>query len=151
MARTPFPTHFFVLCVVRLGRRFLVVHERKHGQLFYLPAGRVEAGERLVDAAIRETLEETGVPIRIEGVLRVEHSPSPDGGTRVRVIFLASPRDDTPPEPDGDTLGAYWVTTEELARLPQRGSEVMEMFSYIERGGAVHPLSLLTFEGAPWP
>ena len=33
------------MAVVRLGRRFLVVRERKHGQGWYLPAGRVEAGE----------------------------------------------------------------------------------------------------------
>lgn len=152
MSRLPLPTYFFALVVVRLGPRFLLVHERKHEQLFYLPAGRVEPGERLVDAACRETLEETGVPIDIAGILRIEHSPMPDGGVRCRVFFLGHPRDDTPPKsaPDADTLGAVWVTLDELARYPLRGSEVREVFEYVARGGAVYPVGLLQPEGAPW-
>lgn len=41
--------------------RSLLVHEARHGGGWYLPAGRVEMGETLVDAAVRETLEESGV------------------------------------------------------------------------------------------
>src|SRR5687768_8234225 len=101
MSREPIPTWFFALVVVRLGPRYLLVHERKHGQLWYLPAGRVEPGETLEDGARRETLEETGVPVVLDGVLRVEHSPSPDG-TRVRVIYVGHPKDDTPPKSHQD-------------------------------------------------
>src|SRR5262249_19177094 len=61
MPREPIPTWFFALVVVRKGNQFLVVHERKHGQLWYLPAGRAELGETLLEAARRETLEETGL------------------------------------------------------------------------------------------
>jgi phosphatase NudJ len=42
MSREPIPTWYFALVVVVSGDRFLRVHERKHGQLWYLPAGRVE-------------------------------------------------------------------------------------------------------------
>ena len=51
MPRDPIPTWFFALVVVRQGDRFLLVHEAKHGQDWYLPAGRVEPGESLTDAA----------------------------------------------------------------------------------------------------
>jgi 8-oxo-dGTP pyrophosphatase MutT (NUDIX family) len=150
--RDPIPTWFIALVVVRLGDRFLIVHERKHGQGWYLPAGRVEPGERIVDGAVRETLEETGVPVRIEGVLRVEHTPSPSGGARCRVLFVASPEDDRPPRttPDEESLGAAYVTLTELDRYPLRGQEVREIFRYVAAGGPVYPLSVLTFEGAPW-
>lgn len=152
MSREAIPTWFFAMVVVRLGRRFLVVHERKHGQRWYLPAGRVEPGETLVQAAIRETLEESGVPVVIEGVLRVEHSITADGGARVRVFVLARPASDTPPKsvPDEHALEARWVTLDELALLPLRGDEVLSVFRYVSDGGAVHPLSVLTEEGAPW-
>ena len=30
---------YFVLVVMHLGRRYLLVHERKHGQLWHLPGG----------------------------------------------------------------------------------------------------------------
>ncbi len=59
--RKSIPTWFFVLAAVRRANRFLLVHERKHGQLWYLPAGRVEPGENFVAAVQRETLEEAGI------------------------------------------------------------------------------------------
>ncbi len=152
MSRQPIPTWFFALTVVRLGRRFLLVHERKHGQLWYLPAGRVEPGETLVDGALRETLEETSVPVVLEGVLRVEHSPMAGGDARCRVFFLARPVDDTAPlaAPNEHSLEARWVTIEEIAALPLRGDEVLAVCRYVLAGGAVHPMNVLTAEGAPW-
>ncbi|MFL5322558.1 MAG: NUDIX hydrolase, partial [Myxococcaceae bacterium] len=53
MSRDPIPTWYFSLVVVRLGRRFLLVREAKHGQTWYLPGGRVDPGESLTDAARR--------------------------------------------------------------------------------------------------
>lgn len=46
MAHSPIPTWYFALTVVRRENQFVLVHERKHGQLWYLPAGRVELGEK---------------------------------------------------------------------------------------------------------
>lgn len=152
MAREPIPTWFYALVVVRLGRRFLVVREAKHQQLWYLPAGRVEAGETLAAAAVRETLEESGVPVTLEGVLRVEHSPQPHGGTRVRVFFVARPSDDTAPkqQPDAHSLEARWVTLDELDGLALRSDEVRDVFRHVARGALVTPMSSLTAEGDPW-
>lgn len=151
MAREAIPTWFFAMVVVRLGRRFLVVHERKHEQLWYLPAGRVEPGESILEAAIRETLEESGVRVQLESLLRIEHSPTPNGA-RTRVFLVARPLDDAPPRstPNEHSLEARWVTLDELRALPLRGPEVREIFEYVDRGGPVYPLTLLQAEGAPW-
>jgi 8-oxo-dGTP pyrophosphatase MutT (NUDIX family) len=151
--RPGIPTWFFALVVVRMAGRFLLVHERKHGQRWYLPAGRVEEGESLGDGAVRETLEETGVRVRLEGILRVEHTPLPVGSARCRVFFLASPLDDPRPRtvPDQESLGAAWVALDELDRYPLRGEEVREILGYVSAGGPVYPLSLLALEGARWP
>lgn len=148
MAREPIPTWCFALVVARKGERFLVVHERKHGQGWYLPAGRVEPGESFFEAARRETLEETAVPVRLTGVLRVEHTPSLEGA-RLRVVFLAEPEDDTPPKqvPDEESLEARWVTLEELERLPLRGPGVVRLFRSVAAGAPVFPLALLGREG----
>ena len=149
MARRPIPTWFFVLAVVRKGHRFLLVHERKHGQRWYLPAGRVEPGESLVEAVQRETLEESGVRITVDGIVRVEHSASADG-TRVRVIYTAHPIDDAEPGKTEDSLGAAWVTLEEMEQLPMRGPEVQDLFEYVAGGGLVVPPSIVVPEGAPY-
>jgi len=153
MARTPIETYFFAVTVVRSGEKFLMVHERKHGQLWYLPAGAVEPGETLIAAAKRETLEETGIPVSIDGIIRIEYTPGKDNKARMRVIFLAHPLDDTPPkqEPDHESLGAAWVTLEQLSDLPLRGPDVPHLFAYVADGGAVYPLSLLAREGQAYP
>lgn len=150
MAREPIPTHCFALVVVRLGRRFLLVHERKHGQLWYLPAGRVEPSESFVRAAERETLEEAGVPIVVDGVLRVQHAPRP-GGQRLRVIFTAHPADDTPPQ-DGARRRVPrgpLVYVGRMEQLSLRGDEVSAWCRYVAEGGSIYPLGLLTPETAP--
>src|SRR5262245_66085430 len=120
MARTPFPTWYFALVVVRRGHRFLLTQEKKYGSSWSIPGGRVEPGETLADAAVREVFEETGVPIRLDGVLRVEHSPglASSHDTRVRVLFTGSPIDDTPPKTmaDDESLGAAYLTLEGIRR-----------------------------------
>ena len=148
MAREPIPTWFFALVIVRRGDEYLLVQERKHGQGWYFPAGRAEPGETLAEAAVRETWEEAGIPIELDGILRIEHSPSPDHA-RVRVLFTARPVDDTPPkrEPDEHSLGAAWFTLDELEPLNLRGREVARVLSAVDRGAPVYPLSLLTAEG----
>ena len=154
MSREPLPTWFFALVVVRRGDRFLLVHERKHGQTWHWPAGRVEAGEAIDAAALRETLEETGVPVVLDGVLRVEHSPGDvwSAGTRVRVLFHAHAADDTPPKsvPDEHSLAAGWLTIAEMQALPLRGQDMLEVAAAVLAGAPVYPLALLCHEGAPW-
>ena len=151
MSREPIPTWFFALVVVRHGDRFLLVHERKHGELWYLPAGRAEMGEDLIAAACRETLEETGISIQLTGIIRIEHNPRSDSA-RVRVIFAGEPINDTPPKsiPDEESLGAAWVALGELSRYPLRGREVEDLLGYVTDGGPVYPLSLLKREGVPF-
>lgn len=149
--REPVPTWTFAVVVVRLGPRFLLVHERKHGGGWYLPAGRVEPGETIEQAAVRETLEEAGIPVVLDGILRIEHSPRVDGHARMRVIFHAHPADDTPPkaEPDEESLGAGWFLPAQMDALPLRGNEVLRLVQDVEQGAPVHPLGLLRPEGEP--
>jgi phosphatase NudJ len=152
MSRAAIPSWFFAVIVVRKGDRFLLVNERKHGQLWYLPAGRVEPGESFFEAAVRETLEETGVAVRLDGLLRVEHTPSPTG-MRVRVIFVASPIDDRPPRavPNEESLGAAWVSLGELGRYPLRGDDVRHILEHVAGGAIIAPLSAVAFESDPFP
>lgn len=143
------PSWYFALVVVREGDRFLVVQERKHGQRWFFPAGRVELGETMAEGALREVLEETGVEVELTGVLRIEHTPMPEF-SRVRVFFVARPVGSSAPKttPDEHSLQARWVTLAELRALPLRGDEVREVFAAVERGAPVYPLSVITSEGA---
>lgn len=150
MSREAIGTWFFSLVVVRRGDRFLLVHERKHGQGWYLPAGRVEPGETLAEAAMRETLEESGVEVALEGLLRLEHRPL-GSEARLRAFFLARPRPGSEPRttPNEHSLGARFVTLDEVASLPLRGDEVMEILRYAASDPPLLPMSMVVVEGTP--
>jgi phosphatase NudJ len=150
--REPIPTWFFALVVVRDGDRFVLVQEAKHGQRWYLPAGRVEPGESIIEGALRETHEESGLDVELDGILRVEHTPSESGTARCRVFFVAHPSSGARLKQVADehSLAAEWVTLEELDRYPLRGSEVVDILRHVVGGGTVFPLHLLTEEGAPF-
>jgi len=63
--------HVTVAVVIERDGRFLVVEESaEQGQLVYnQPAGHVEKGETLEQAAIREALEETGWDVTLTAFL----------------------------------------------------------------------------------
>jgi phosphatase NudJ len=117
------PTHLFVLAVVADRGRYLVVEERDG--TFYLPAGKVEPGEDLLTAVARETLEEAGVRIAVQGLLGFDHEPLP-GRARMRFVFAAfAPTEACPKDfADRHSRGARWATPSEIAALPLRHREV---------------------------
>lgn len=147
MAAEPIPTHAFALVVVRRGDRFLLVHERKHGGGWYLPAGRVEAGETLAEAAHRETLEESGVAIELEGLVRLEHRPY-EGGARLRAFFVARPRPGAEPRtsPNEHSLGARFVTLTEARALPLRDPEALRLCELVSAGAPILPIEAIARE-----
>ena len=107
-----------------------------------------EIGQQAVDALPHHRLG-TGTydgvyPIGLDGILRVEHSPS-SSGARVRVIYAGSPLDDTPPKTSADeeSLGAAYLTLDEIAKLPLRGADLRVLLESVARGRQVFPLDML--------
>lgn len=62
------------LLLVDEAGRILAVRTTYLGPQWLLPGGRVERGERPHDAAVRETLEETGIRARVDRLLAVDVS-----------------------------------------------------------------------------
>jgi len=115
--------HITVATIVESGGRFLMVEESKGGRLVLnQPAGHLEANETLRQAAVRETLEETGWDVALSGVVGIYLYTAPSNGvTYQRVCFSASPvRHDSQRELDSGIVGARWMTREELAGQPER-------------------------------
>lgn len=144
MAREPIPAWFYALVLVRRDDRFLLVEEKEHGGGWYLPAGRVEPGETLTAAALREVREEAGIDVTLDGVYRIEHTVLEGSGARLRVLFSAHPADGRAPKsrPDEHTLRADWFTLAEASRLPLRAAEVPGLLAMAADGPAA-PLGVL--------
>eukprot|EP00030_Apusomonadida_sp_AF-17_P004640 a511382_14.p1 GENE.a511382_14~~a511382_14.p1 ORF type:complete len:364 (-),score=108.24 a511382_14:247-1299(-) len=136
-----------VVCIHPHTRKMLLVHEFASSG-FWVPGGRVDPGEGLAAAAVRETLEEAGVRVRLTGLLRFETSPH-SSSYRIRVIFLAEPEDPDNAEPkswpDFESCGATWASEDEImsGKLKFRGSEPYRWMEYLQKGGAVYPLDIL--------
>ena len=119
----------------------------------------MEYMDTYADTAKKETLEEAGAEVELRGILRMEHSLS-ISGARQRVVFYAEPVDPDKPlksVPDEESLGAKWLSLDEIRekqKIPppegMRGPEIMIWSSYIEKGGPIFPLSVLSSrENAP--
>ena len=69
--------HLTVATIVQRNNEFLMVEEIDNGRrVINQPAGHVEVGESLFDAAIRETREETGWSVRLEAFIELICSDS---------------------------------------------------------------------------
>jgi 8-oxo-dGTP diphosphatase len=98
-----------------------------------LPGGRIEPGERAVDAALRELDEETGVRARITGLIDVVDGLFPDAGRHyVLIDYLAEWTSGEPVAGDDAADAAFMplsealdrVAWDETRRILRRGAEM---------------------------
>lgn len=96
--------------------RFLMVEESSDGRIVLnQPAGHVEKDERILDAALRETLEETGWDVRPDYFLGMYTYTAPANGvTYYRFCFAATALSRITDKLDDDIIAAHWLTLEEL-------------------------------------
>jgi 8-oxo-dGTP pyrophosphatase MutT (NUDIX family) len=115
--------HVTVACVVHDRDRFLIVEEDVRGDVrFNQPAGHLEPGESLLEAARRETLEETGWEVELESFIGVRQYESPEHAAHiVRFAFAAKPlRHDPERALDAGILRTHWLSHPEIAGLGAR-------------------------------
>lgn len=110
--------------VIHEGRVLLVRRGRAPALgLWSVPGGLVELGETTVDAARREVEEETGLDVRIAGLVGVVDRVTCDADGRVRyhwvlVDYLAYPQSNDTITAGSDAAEVRWVTIDEVERLP---------------------------------
>ena len=136
-----------VAALIEETGRFLLVEEHAGGRaVFNQPAGHLEAGETLVEAVVRETLEETGYAFEPTAVLGLYHwYHEPDDATFLRVAFCGTARaPSTPPELDPVVIKTHWLTREQvLAQQSRLRSPTVLRCIDDYRSGTRFPLSCL--------
>jgi 8-oxo-dGTP diphosphatase len=100
--------------------RLLLVREGEGAdrRRWNLPGGKVRAGEPLAAAAVRETREETGYRIALDGLAGVYPYRKPAGAPRLRCVFTARILGGRPRGDGREKLARRWLSLAELAVLP---------------------------------
>jgi len=139
--------HATVATIVEDNGRFLLVEEHAGDRLVWnQPAGHLEEDERFIDAARRETLEETGWRVEPEHLLGFYVYKAPSNGvTYHRACFIARALERDPRrELDDGIIRALWLTRDEVAANPDRlRSELVLKCIDDYLAGVRYPLSLI--------
>jgi len=101
-----------VATVVSRAGQLLLVEEDKGGRrVLNQPAGHLDPGETLLQAAVRETREETGWDVRLTGFIGSYQWTADDGTPFLRFAFEAEPLQHHPEQAlDAGIVQALWLT-----------------------------------------
>jgi 8-oxo-dGTP pyrophosphatase MutT (NUDIX family) len=138
-----------VACVVVRDGRLLLVEEQVRGWLVLnQPAGHLEPDESLLEAARRETLEESGWHVEPTAFIGAYQWKSPEDGVDgqgrhyLRMAFAAEPLRHEPARAlDEGIVQALWMTPRELQAAADRHRSPL-VWRVVEDflGGSRHPL-----------
>ena len=120
----------------------ILMIRRSDNDNWAVPGGAMDLGESMPDAAIRETLEETGVQVEITGLIGIYTDPrhvilyTSNGEVRQEfsIVFTARPLSGTP-TPSDESREVRWIPQSELATLTMDRSMRMRIDHYLAAGG----------------
>jgi NADH pyrophosphatase NudC (nudix superfamily) len=138
--------HLTVAAIIESNQRFLLIEEQSEGLIvFNQPAGHWDEGETLIEAVIRETLEESAWHFNPEAIVGLYQYTSPANLTYLRICFCGQPVSHDPHRPlDVNISRALWLSREEIIQLPNlRSPMVLHCIDdYLK--GIRYPLSLIS-------
>lgn len=138
-----------VAAIVQRDDQFLIVEEHIQGALvFNQPAGHVEDRESILDAVVRETLEETAWHFAPRHLLGLYLWRNPANGCSVLRAAISGEviaHDSTRPL-DAGIVAARWMTREALLAAPERLRSPLVLRCIDDHlAGVRHDLSSLSY------
>jgi ADP-ribose pyrophosphatase YjhB (NUDIX family) len=107
--------------------RYLLIQERQPAAygLWNFPAGRVDVGETLEEAAEREAKEESGYTVKIIGKVGIFQNKAEDA---VKHAYAVKITDGELKFPEDEIMDAKWFSFEEIESMRDklRGSWILE-------------------------
>lgn len=123
-----------VACVIRdKDDRYLLVQEAqpKAYGLWNLPAGHVDKGETIEDAAVREAKEESGLQVELVDKIGIWHGKIEEPVRHAFTVKVVGGK--VTPQP-GEILDVQWFTYDQIVSMRQEGKLRVEwIFDAISR------------------
>lgn len=140
--------HATVASIIERDQLFLMVEESINGETVYnQPAGHLDPGESLLQAAIRETQEETAwhfIPEYISGIYRWDQHSKNRCYLRVAFVGHCDAYDENQPLDEG-IIRALWLSRDELVAKKDKLRSPMVLRCIDDYlAGKKYPLELLT-------
>jgi ADP-ribose pyrophosphatase YjhB (NUDIX family) len=141
------PVRMAVLTLIEQNGKFLLIQESKPScrDKWFLPGGMVAPGESILDAAVREAREETGLAVELTGLLYLDQlTGSPESGSagRIRFGFVGEAAGGTLKQTeDAHSIRAGWFSEEEIGRLDLRSPFVRKVIEIYRGDPAILPIS----------
>ena len=122
-----------VMVILRCGEKYLLLRRAKapNAGLYAPVGGKLEPHERPVDAAIRETLEETGIAIAAPTLCGVLSETAPVDYNWICYIYL-SDIEYLKPSPCKEGV-LEWIPFERLPEIPLPATD-LRIYDYVRRG-----------------
>lgn len=144
----PWKPHATVAAVIERDGKFLMVEEESNGKIVYnQPAGHLDEGESLIQAVIRETLEETAWHFQPDALTGCYQWKSPENVTTYLRFCFSGSCDQFEPDRklDDGILCTHWMSYQELITEQDKLRSPM-VFRCIDDylAGKKHPLSIVT-------
>lgn len=136
-----------VAAVIKKDQCYLLVEENAENRTVYnQPAGHLEQGESLIEAAKREVLEETAWTFEPQGIVGLYLYPNHDSSiTYLRVCFFGEALEHDPnAKLDDGIIRAEWLSCDEIIaeKTRLRSPMVLECINDFEAGQRF-PLSIV--------
>lgn len=148
MSKQQFKPHSTVAAIIEQNGKFLLVEEATgRGNRFNQPAGHLEDNETLIEAVIRETLEESAYDFVPTALLGIYHWKHPHNDTTyLRFAFIGKVGTHYPDRQlDDGIIRAVWMSADEvreksaLTRSPQVLTCIEDYLN-----GTSYPLEVIT-------
>ena len=120
------PTHVTASAIVT-GDRGVVLHLHKRLSIWLQPGGHIDSGEMPWQAAAREAIEETGLPVTAgaepDHLLHVDVHPGPRGHTHLDVRYHLTAPAAVPTPPAGESQDVRWFSWPQAIAAAEPGLE----------------------------
>ena len=111
--------------VVTADRSRVLLHKHKRLGMWLQPGGHIDPGELPWQGALREAVEETGLPASLvdDHLVHVDVHPGPRGHTHLDLRYLVESPHVPPAPPEGESPDVQWLQWHRAIALTEPGLE----------------------------